>query len=91
MAIANGTGTFTPYSGSNTTGDRSSYTINNKGHIYHQIDLNVQNIDPHEYIKWCRRNLGERGNTWEFWLAGGLLYIEVWGDKAKFTYEMWKN
>ena len=48
-------------------------------------------IDKLDHIKWCRRNLGDRHDGWDFWLANGMLYIEVWGDKAKFTYEMWKN
>lgn len=91
MSLANSTGTFAPYMGPQPTADRSSYEINNKGHIFHQIDLNIQKVNPNEYVKWCRRNLGDRGSTWEFWMAGGVLYIEVWGEKAKFTYEMWKN
>ncbi len=91
MAISNSTGTFAPYVGSQPTADRSVYEIHHTGKIFHQIDLNYTKIDPNEYVKWCRRNLGDRGNTWEFWMAGGVLYIEVWGEKAKFTYEMWKN
>ncbi len=91
MALANSTGTFAPYMGHQPTADRSSYEIHHTGKIFHQIDLNYNKIDPNEYIKWCRRNLGERGSTWEFWMAGGVLYVEVWGEKAKFTYEMWKH
>lgn len=91
MAIANSTGTFVPYAGTQPDGDRSRYEIHHAGKIFHQIDLSYTKIDPNEYIKWCRRNLGDRGSTWEFWMAGGVLYIEVWGEKAKFTYEMWKH
>ncbi len=89
--IGNSTGTFAPYKPYHTSEDKSKYEVHHMGKIFHQIDLNFQKIDPLEYIKWCRRNLGERGSTWEFWMAGGMLYIEVWGEKAKFTYEMWKN
>ena len=91
MALARSTGTFVPYMSTQPTADRSLYEVHHGGKIFHQIDLRHKKIDPTEYIKWCRRNLGERGSTWEFWIAGGMLYIEIWGDKAKFTYEMWKN
>lgn len=88
MAIANN-GTFVRYDP--PLGDRSGVETNSKGHKLYKIDLNHRKLDELEYIKWCRRNLGDRGATWDFWLAGGILYIEVWGDKAKFTYEMWKT
>jgi len=71
--------------------DESDYDSTRNGRILHTIDLNFQKIDPNDYIKWCRRNLGERGKMWDFWMAGNKLYIEVWGEKEKFTYEMWKN
>lgn len=84
------TGTFAPIMTGKVT-DRSEVVHNNDGSVVYKIDLRFHNINEHEHIKWCRRNLGERSNNWDFWLAGGILYIEVWGDKAKFTYEMWKN
>lgn len=83
------TGTFAPMmTGSNE--DRSGVEHDGPNTLY-KIDLKFRKIDETEHIKWCRRNLGERTVNWDFWLAGGILYIEVWGDKAKFTYEMWKN
>ena len=93
MAIAplnRSTGTFSPLHPVHQP-DRTTYNIHHGGKIFHQIDLKFNKIDPTEYVKWCRRNLGDRHSTWDFWLAGGVLYIEVWGEKAKFTYEMWKN
>ena len=93
MAIAgigNSTGTFAPLQHV-TQPDRTSYETTSRGRITHKIDLNHQKVDPNDYIKWCRRNLGERGVAWDFWLAGNVLYIEIWDDKAKFIYEMWKN
>jgi hypothetical protein len=84
------TGTFVPLT-TYTVKDESKYENKSNGRIFHTIDLNFQKIDPKEYISWCRRNLGDRGSTWDFWMAGGKLYIEVWGEKEKFTYEMWKN
>ena len=91
MAIANSTGTFMPYAGHAVNEDRSGVETNNKGHKLYKIDLRHRKLNEVEYIKWCRRNLGDRGSNWDFYMASGVLYIEVWGDKAKFTYEMWKN
>lgn len=84
------TGTFAPMTPVRNP-NQTEYSIHHGGKIFHKIDLNHEKVNPNEYIKWCRRNLGERGSTWDFWMAGGVLYIEVWGEKAKFTYEMWKN
>jgi hypothetical protein len=89
MAIANSTGTFVPYTGHTAHEDRSGVETS-RGRTIHKIDLRHRKINEVEYIKWCRRNLGDRGSDWDFWLSNGVLYIEVWGDKAKFTYEMWK-
>ena len=88
--IGNSTGTFAPLTNYYVK-DESKYENKSNGRIFHTIDLKFQKIDPKEYISWCRRNLGARHDGWDFWLAGGKLYIEVWGDKQKFTYEMWKN
>lgn len=82
-------GTFAPAM-TGSISDRSGVEHKN-GHSLYKIDLKFHNINEAEHIKWCRRNLGERSRDWDFWLAGGVLYIEVWGEKAKFTYEMWKN
>lgn len=81
-----------PYTGHQKGQDRSGVERDlRKGSVLYKIDLRFRNINEAEHIKWCRRNLGERSRNWDFWMAGGLLYIEVWGDKEKFTYEMWKN
>lgn len=89
--LGRSTGTFVPHlPNTYQVEDKSTYeTKNNR--ILHTIDLAFSKIDVTEYIKWCRRNLGERGHNWDFWMAGNLLYVEVWGEKEKFTYEMWKN
>lgn len=84
------TGTFAPAMTGGSS-DRSGVEHSNNGHVLYKIDLRYRKINEIEHVKWCRRNLGERSREWDFWLAGGVLYIEVWGDKAKFTYEMWKN
>lgn len=88
--INRNTGTFTPLTPVHQP-DRTKYETYQGGKILHMIDLNHQKVDPADYIKWCRRNLGDRGSTWDFWMAGGILYVEVWGEKEKFMYEMWKN
>lgn len=86
------TGTFAPMiTGHYTKEDRSEVVRNTDGSVLYKIDLEFHKMNEYEHIKWCRRNLGERSRDWDFWLAGGIMYIEVWGDKAKFTYEMWKN
>ena len=91
MAIANSTGTFVPYKVTTDNNDRSGVVHNRNGRTIYRIDLQYRKINEVEHIKWCRRNLGERHDGWDFWMANGILYIEVWDDKAKFTYEMWKN
>jgi hypothetical protein len=47
--------------------------------------------DPRTIVKWCRRNFGDRGNGWDFMLTSGNITIEIWNDKLKFMYEMWKT
>ena len=90
--LAQSTGTFSTLHNLNN-GDRSGVEQGKRnGHILYKIDLRFNTkFNANEHIKWCRRNLGERSHEWDFWLAGEILYIEVWGDKAKFTYEMFKN
>ena len=83
------TGTFAPMM--NVSNQDRSEVIHGPSSVTYKIDLQFHKINEYEHIKWCRRNLGERTVDWDFWLAGGIMYIEVWGDKAKFTYEMWKN
>jgi hypothetical protein len=91
MALSTSTGTFAPYTGYSAPEDRSGVEQTSRGRVLYKIDLNYRKINEVEHVKWCRRNLGDRGDGWDFWLAGGLLYIECWDDKAKFTYEMWQN
>jgi len=93
MAIFN-TGHFAPLVSQTPDSDRSSVSRDERtGRVVYKIDLRHQKINEIEYIKWCRRNLGDRHAGWDFWMEIGnqMLYIEVWGEKQKFTYEMWKN
>lgn len=44
-----------------------------------------------EHIRWCRMNLGERGQTWDF--TGGMKKVEIiiYSEEAEFTYILiWK-
>ena len=88
--LGTSTGTFAPAAMTFVKEDRSGVEKTSRGHTIHRIDLKFCKINETEYVKWCRRNLGERHSDWDFWLAGGILYIEVRSDKAKFAYEMWK-
>lgn len=92
MAITNkNTGTFTQRT-ITSSGDRSGVEAGTRlGSTLYKIDLRYRAFNETEHIKWCRRNLGNRHETWDFWLVSGVLYIEVWGEKAKFAYELWKN
>lgn len=89
MAIINNV-SLTPLT-TTSVGDRSGTERSFDSSLY-KIDMNFRkDFNETDHIKWCRRNLGERGNSWDFWIAGGILFIEVKGEKARFTYEMWKN
>ena len=89
VAIFN-TGSFAPLVMSAPEPDRSGVEQEN-GRVLYKHDLNYQKLNEIEHVKWCRRNLGDRGSEWDFWMVGGMLYVEVWSEKAKFTYEMWHN
>lgn len=47
--------------------------------------------DSIEHIKWCRRNLGDRGDGWDFAGSGKSLTIFIWSNKLQFMYEMWQQ
>ena len=92
MALSRSTGTFVPIITSSPKEDRSEIKRDERnGHVVYCIDLNFRKLNEVEHIKWCRRNLGARHDGWDFWMVAGMLYVEVWGEKQKFTYEMWKN
>jgi hypothetical protein len=47
--------------------------------------------DSDEHIRWCRRNLGARGDGWDFAGSGKTLTIFIWSHKLQFMYEMWQQ
>jgi len=42
-------------------------------------------------VKWLRRNLGNRGEGWDFTLSGGYVTIDIWDSRLQTMYEMWKE
>lgn len=52
-------------------------------------DCRSRKEDPSVIVKWLRRNFGDRGNGWNFFLNQGTVVIEIWDDKLKVMYEMW--
>ena len=60
-------------------GDKTQYTY----------DCVFKKEDPSVIVKWLRRNFGERGNGWDFYLNQGRVIIEIRSDKYKVMYEMW--
>ena len=72
------------------TFDRSEVTTQGRKTIY-KIDYRHRKDYPNDHIKWCRRNMGQRSSGWDFMWVSELLIIEIWDDKLKFMYEMWKN
>ena len=72
------------------TFDRSAVTTEGKKTIY-KIDYRHHKGYPNDHIKWCRRNMGQRSSGWDFMWVSELLIIEIWDEKLKFMYEMWKN
>ena len=89
MAITK-TGPFAPMIQNITSKDRSKVSMLGNKTIY-RIDYRHRKDYPNDHIKWCRRNMGDRGTGWDFTWVSQLLIIEIWDDKLKFMYEMWKN
>ena len=90
MAITKNTGTFAPVMRNIEPDDRSEVTILGGKTIY-KIDYRHRKGYPNDHIKWCRRNMGQRSSGWDFMWVGELLIIEIWDEKLKFMYEIWKN
>ena len=59
------------------------------GRTQYTYDCVYRKQDPSVIVKWCRRNFGERGNGWDFYLNRGRVIIEIRDDKYKVMYEMW--
>lgn len=69
----------------------------------HTVEYEVQNHrdtnkvifrckdDPMPVIKWCRRNLGNRGDGWDFSGSAKTVDITIWSSKLITMYELWQN
>ena len=47
------------------------------------------NANREVILNWCRKNFGEPGNDWEFYLINNRLCIDIMNDKYKVMYELW--
>lgn len=58
---------------------------------YFASSFNITNndMDIKEHIRWCRKNLGERGRDWDF--SGNDRRVQIWvreGSKQYSFYEL---
>lgn len=85
------TGTFVPLPAKNTTDCRDGKNTWG-GKSYYTYDFRFKKEDPTTIVKWLRANMGQRGQGWDFILntSAGTINVEIWDDKLKFMYEMWK-
>ena len=90
MAIQSINGSFKPivHHQIGDTRERDSY-MNGSRKVYTR-DCRFRKEDPSNLIKWCRRNFGERGVGWDFTFVAEFVTIEIWDDKYKTMYELWK-
>lgn len=78
-----------PLISSRSSRDQEPYA--RRGRTIYTRDCRFHNEDPETLIKWCRRNFGERGDGWDFTFVSGLVTIEIWNDRYKTMYTMWKT
>ena len=90
-ALGRSTGTFVPLPARHTTECRDGKNSWG-GKTYYTYDFRFKNENPLAITKWLRANMGERGKGWDFILntSAGTINVEIWDDKLKFMYEMWK-
>lgn len=56
----------------------------------HQFQFNVGDINPVERIKWCRQQLGPRGQRWDF-TGGRSITILIREDQdAELYNKVWR-
>jgi hypothetical protein len=44
-------------------------------------------IDSTERVRWCRQNLGDRGDRWEFWGGKTTTVIYIRSDEDALLYD----
>lgn len=54
-------------------------------------DCDKRNENPTQFVKWLRRNMGPRGNGWDFHYSYGSkkIWLELRDDRLIMMYEMW--
>lgn len=58
----------------------------------YRIDASEKGKDtPVTLVKWLRRNLGNRGEGWDFTFSGGYVILDIWEHRLQVMYEMWKE
>jgi len=90
MAINNSNLRFQPLYTSIWEDQRSkdNHTVSGNKHIY-TYDCGFRKEDPSKIVKWLRKNFGERGYGWDFYLNQQSVIIEIWDTKFVTMYEMW--
>lgn len=87
------TGTIAPLAtiSDNSKSKDKTISIHGSSKITYFYDFRYRKEDPSVVVKWLRKNFGERGHGYDFYLnfKGGTVQIEVWDDKLKFMYEIW--
>jgi hypothetical protein len=96
-------GTMEPFHSLSDMSDNA--IIYTEYYVVHQIDKPIERCkkvqytynckdlkeNPQQIVKWCRKNFGERGVGWDFYLVSGNVIIEVWYSRFCTMYEMWKK
>jgi hypothetical protein len=59
--------------------------------VKHSYNFKDKKEDPREIVKWCRRNFGDRGAGWDFYLTRGCVNIEIWEHKYEVMWKLWKE
>lgn len=67
---------------------RDGHTVLGNKHVY-TYDCRFRKEDPSKIVKWLRKNFGERGYGWDFYLIQQSVIIEIWEPKLATMYEMW--
>jgi hypothetical protein len=89
MAMMKHQGTFLPATYNPSTRANMDGMLHLGSCSQYTYDCVFRKEDPSIIVKWCRRNFGERGNGWDFYLNQGRVIIEIRNDKYKVMYEMW--
>ena len=53
-------------------------------HWRHEFHVKV---DSTERVRWCRQNLGDRGDRWEFWDGNRTTVIYIMSDEDAALYD----